>query len=279
MNKKGHIALGAAAGSAMLLTGLFVVPRTMDLDGWIPIAIYAAAVITGSLLPDIDHKTGTVSNYIQFSSRKRRMLRSLTLIGLVIGITLLLLTRWTEIDIPSAWRQSPPLWIGTGLLCLALSRLRSLVLIGAGVLLLLAYYLYNWHWIAAFAGLSLLMVPLIKHRGVIHTPEFAAALSVGVWSFAQAQPEVVTAGIYGLLIGWWAHLLGDVFGAEGIHSLFIPRFRVALRLFANGSWAERMITRSCWLISAGCLLFTQQERLLYIDGLHYPSLQHLLLLS
>lgn len=154
--------------------------------------------------------------------------------------------------------KSGPLWIGAAVLFWLLARLRSLVLIGAGALLLAGYALYDLHWIAAFAGFAFLILPLVKHRGVIHTPEFAAVLSVGMLSFSSLQAEIIQAAAIGFIIGWWAHLLGDIFGSEGIRFLVLPKLGVALHLFQNGGVAERRIASVCWSCSTliwGLLLY------------------------
>ncbi|MNW54371.1 hypothetical protein D3C74_319690 [compost metagenome] len=139
------------------------------------------------------------------------------------------------------------LWLGAAILFFLLARLRNLVLIGTGAILLVAYSFYAWHWITAFMGLAFLILPVVKHRGIIHTPEFAFILSMGLIGFSSLQPELVQMFIIGFVIGWWAHLLGDIFGSDGIHSLLIPKLRIALHLFQNGGIVERWISRVCWL--------------------------------
>lgn len=244
LNKKGHIALGTAVASIIIHTP--VVP---------PISILAASAFIGtaalgSLMPDLDHKTSTVSNVVQLSVAKRQLFRSLALICLLIGLTLLGLS-WGRL-VSEQLLQSTPLWFGTSLLLFLLSRLRTIVFIGAGSLLLMAYWLYEWHWIAAFVGIAMLVMPLVKHRGIIHSPEFAVALSIGLLSFAQLQAELLQSALFGLVIGWWAHLLGDMFGSDGIRSLLLPKIQVAMRWFANGGKAERWIARFCWILSVFC---------------------------
>lgn len=124
-----------------------------------------------------------------------------------------------------------------------------MVLTGVGALLLVGYMLYDWHWIAAFAGLSLLVVPLVSHRGVVHTPEFAILLSIGLTSFASEQNEIIRYLALGFITGWWTHLLADSLGTEGIHSQVFPKLKLALRLVKNGSRKEATIAHLCWTLS------------------------------
>lgn len=262
MNKKGHVALAVACGSGTLL--LF--PHTSGQVFTSLLTVAAAAI--GGLAPDLDHKTSTASQKIQFSARKRRSFRQLSIVLLTIGASLLLWT-WFGEEQDSGWlpalQHSYPLWLGGGLLFMALSRLRSLVLIGAGALLLLAGSLYDWHWLASFAGAAFMLLPLVKHRGVIHTPEFALALSVGVLSFVEPQGGAVLAIGLGFVIGWWAHLAGDCFGREGIHSLILPKIGIAMKLFSNGGSTERWIARVSWIVSAICWI-------VWAGGLTLPHL-------
>ncbi|WP_348622619.1 metal-dependent hydrolase [Paenibacillus polymyxa] len=246
MNKKGHVALAVAAGSAVLwaapaLTGSAV-------QGVVSSVLVVALAAIGGLAPDLDHKTSTASQMIQLSAKRRHMLQKLSLGLLLIG-ALLYIGRFMwgpPSDMVSILFKSAPLWLGAGALSWAFARLRSIVLIGAGALLLAAYNLYDWHWIAAFGGASLMILPLVKHRGIIHTPEFAAALTIGLLSLSGQHGGTVQALALGFVTGWWAHLAGDCFGREGIHSLFLPRVGIAMKLFSNGGATERWIARICW---------------------------------
>ncbi|MBJ6363671.1 metal-dependent hydrolase [Paenibacillus sp. GCM10012307] len=259
MNKKGHLSLALAAGSMAVYTS-----ASYSVSDWnhtvIALMLTACAGI-GGLAPDIDHKTSTASKTIQFSARKRKRLRAASGACLTIGLILTALWlaakfNWISWD---AWIN--PLWspyaasaaaagpflLGGGLVFLLLSRLRNLVLIAGGAGLLAAAYLNDWHWIASFAGISLLLLPLVKHRGIIHTPEFALALTIGLLSFAGQQPELAQAAITGFIIGWWTHLAGDCFGSEGIPSLIIPKLKLAMHLFSNGSATEKLVIGICTL--------------------------------
>lgn len=246
MNKAGHVALGVAAGSAMLS----FLPQTEGQLAW-PV-VYILAVAAGSLAPDLDHKTSTASNLIQLSTQNRRLAQSLGLLFLLIAAALWGLPR---LGLDSVWVRSAPLWAAGGVLSLLLAKLRSLVLLGAGALLLAAYAMYDWHWFTALAGGALLILPMVKHRGIIHTPEFAIALSVAAFSYGQ-QSEIwlVEAISMGLIVGWWAHLIGDLFGREGIASLISKKIHIALRLFDNGGAGERLVSGLCWGISTVCWL-------------------------
>ncbi|GMK47512.1 hypothetical protein PghCCS26_46420 [Paenibacillus glycanilyticus] len=250
MNKKGHVALGVAIGSAVLISPYLNLYVT-SVSSWQTVCssvLYLTAVAATSLAPDLDHKTSTASNLLQLSSSKRKSARMLGGLLLLTGLLLLLLPQ-VGYALPEGAAASAPLWIGTGILAFSLTRLRSLLLLAAGAGLLTAYLLYDWPWIAAFAGAALCLMPVIQHRGLIHTPEFAIALSAGLWTFAQGEAWWVQAICAGVVIGWWAHLVGDVFGREGIHSFLVPKVKVALRLFDNGGLVERTIARSCWIAS------------------------------
>lgn len=250
MNKKGHVALGVAIGSAALVSP-YLDPYVSSAASWQAICssvLYLAAVAAASLAPDLDHKTSTASNLLQLSSSKRKSARMFGGLLLLAGLLLLLLPK-IGYALPEKAVASAPLLLGTGILAFSLSRLRSLLLLAGGAGLLTAYMLYDWPWIAAFAGVALCLMPVIQHRGLIHTPEFALALSAGLWTFAQGEAWWVQAICAGAVIGWWAHLAGDVFGREGIHSFLLPKVKVALHLFDNGGFVERTIARSCWLAS------------------------------
>lgn len=249
MNKKGHVALAIAAGSGVLLAAPALTGNAVR--GVIPSVLVVALAAIGGLAPDLDHKTSTASQLIQLSARRRHMLQKLSAVLLVIGAVLFAgQFLWGRAGgLANDLLKSAPFWLGAGVLSWAFARLRSLVLIGAGALLLAAYNFYDWHWIAAFGGTALMILPLVKHRGIIHTPEFAAALTVGLLSLSGQHGSTVQALALGFVTGWWAHLAGDCFGREGIHSLFLPRVGIAMKLFSNGGEAERWIARVCWASS------------------------------
>ncbi|MFC4776926.1 metal-dependent hydrolase [Paenibacillus sp. GCM10023252] len=247
MNKNGHLAFGAAAGAASLY---FMPEAVLQADQLAPLVVVGMAALAG-LAPDFDHKTSTISNLIQLSTRRRRLSRTIGAILLLIGVLLLALPYVPWVPYNGELQGSAKLWLGAGLFGIALSRIRSLILVAAGVALIVAYRMYDWHWIAAFTGVTLLLTPALKHRGLIHTPEFSFALSMGILSFTELQPWYIEAGGQGLVVGWWAHLAGDLFGRDGIHSLFIPKLKLALRLFRNGSAGERTLSTLSW---AFCLI-------------------------
>ncbi|WP_171719850.1 metal-dependent hydrolase [Paenibacillus phytohabitans] len=230
MNRQGHIGLAILAGSAML----YVTP---DLS-IMPAAVLISAAGAGGLLPDLDHKTSTISNKLQFSARKRKQLKGLSILSLGMGIL------WFVLQQPMPW-----IWIAAGLIISLASRLRSLILSGLGLLLLIGHEWYSLHWLTLLAGVALLIMPFVKHRGIIHSPEFAGILSLGIVSFTATQPVLFQALGLGLLAGWWSHLAGDAVTVEGIRSVLLPRLKVALNLLRNGGAAERWIARSCWLCS------------------------------
>ncbi|MGG4145685.1 metal-dependent hydrolase [Paenibacillus algorifonticola] len=213
--------------------------------------LYLVAAAIGSLAPDLDHKTSTASNLIQLSPQYRRMAGSIGLLLLLVAGALWGLPR-LGIDMNQNWVHSAPLWAAAGGLSFLLGKLRSLVLFGGGALLLATYALYDWHWLAAFAGGALLLLPLVKHRGIIHTPEFGLALSIGIISFCHHADGLLWGAGMGFVVGWWAHLAGDLFGKEGIQFLLLPKVKVALRWFDNGGSAERWVARLCWSISFCC---------------------------
>lgn len=76
MNKKGHVAVAVLTGSAIAahLTDLRIMPD---------ILLVLAAGVAG-LLPDLDHKTSTVSNTMQFSAKTRKKLRWAS--GMAVGV-------------------------------------------------------------------------------------------------------------------------------------------------------------------------------------------------
>lgn len=245
MNKKGHIALAVTCGTLVV----FAMPSLSSTSNMVPAILLLAGAAAGGLAPDLDHKTGTVSQLIQFSAAQRRLLRTLSVILVLVGAVLMGWGKWSDgqADRSIEWLiSSAPLWIGAGILCGLGAKLRVLILSGIGVLLLLGYGIYDWHWVAAVAGCSFLILPLVKHRGIIHTPEFAALLTYGLYLFAAQQPDLLQGLLHGFIIGWWAHLLGDCFGREGIQSLIVPKLKIALKLFSNGGNTERWISRFCW---------------------------------
>lgn len=245
MNKQGHVATAILSGSATVL--LF--PQFSMQTSWLPTVLLITASAIGGLAPDLDHKTSTASQMIQFSNSKRKLLRMLSSLFLTIGMVLLLIKMMkrsmsTDLEL---WVKSYPIWIGAGILTMLLAKLRTLVLTGAGALMLYGYAIYDWHWIAIFAGISLIILPLLSHRGLIHTPEFALVLSFGLLSVSQHQAEWISCLAIGFIVGWWTHLITDCFGSEGIHSQLFPKLKVALKLFHNGGTVERLISRGCWI--------------------------------
>ncbi|WP_342436728.1 metal-dependent hydrolase [Paenibacillus sp. FSL L8-0436] len=230
MNKKGHVAVAVLTGSAIAahLTDLRIMPDLL---------LVLAAGVAG-LLPDLDHKTSTVSNTMQFSAKTRKKLRWASGMAVGVGAVLFFLHQ-----------GFPLLWIGTGLCLAVAARLRTLILSGAGLLMVGAYLHYDEHWLLLLAGLALLIMPFVKHRGLIHSPEFAVLLSAGVITFTESQTPLVYAMGLGVIAGWWSHLLADSVTAEGIHSALLPRLKVALNVIRNGGATERWVARICWAAS------------------------------
>jgi hypothetical protein len=252
MNKSGHIAFGSLLGS----TYMILTTHTEGLSGILQAAITIGAVTVGSLAPDIDHKTSTASNFISpFPVSLRRRFRFFGAMFLIIGLFLFayrlpsLTMVLGFIHLPLGLTQNSLLIAGAGILMMLLARLRSLILLGVGAWMLYAYWLHHLHWFVAFAAIALAIMPLVRHRGVIHTPEFAIVLTIGVHSLLAHDSAYIAALGLGFVIGWWAHLAGDLFGSEGIHSLFVPKFRIALQLFRNGGTAERCIGLISWVAS------------------------------
>ncbi|WP_338709259.1 metal-dependent hydrolase [Paenibacillus amylolyticus] len=245
MNKKGHLASAIAAGTGVLL----MLPSINAATSLLPSIALILGAAAGGFSPDFDHKTSTASQLIQFSAKRRARLRFLAMCFLFIGT---LIWGWAKFNVsptPEWLVHSAPLWIGAGLICSLAARLRVIVLIGLGVMLVWGYSQNDWHWVSVVAGCSFLLLPFVKHRGVIHSPEFALLLSYSLWLFSGEQGIMVQALMLGFIVGWWAHLVGDCFGREGISSLLIPKFKVALKLFHNGGQTESWISRFCWIAS------------------------------
>lgn len=246
MNKMGHLAFGTLLGSVFAIC---TTPMVHDAQAILSAEIFMGGVMIGSLTPDIDHKTSTASKLIApFSASSKRALKrfgiALALVGILLWMYRLLHQLVSVLpELPEQVLKAWPLLIGAGVLLLLLARLRDLVLLGVGAWLLYAYMTYHLHWFVAFAGAALMIVPVVKHRGIIHTPEFAFVISIGTYSLVHGLAWYWVALATGLIVGWWAHLAGDLFGSDGIHSLFAPKVNVALHLFANGGQAERWITR------------------------------------
>lgn len=229
MNRQGHVALGVAVASVILLL--------RPDDSFLVSGAYVAGAGVASLLPDLDHKTGTLSNLIQFSADKRKSLK-------IIGALLLLFGGFCWLQQEMTWSLTA--FIGGGL-ALILSRLRNVVLIGLGLLFM---YLFQTegNWLYAIFGVMFFILPFVKHRGIIHSPELAVLLTVLV-IIEPVSSSWLAAILSGGLIGWWSHLIGDMLGREGISSFILPRLNVALRLLVNGSLVERWLARSCWICS------------------------------
>ncbi|MFD3259949.1 metal-dependent hydrolase [Paenibacillus lentus] len=240
MNKQGHSALALLAGSVTSVAALTTSPMSTSLEVIGFGGVVCAASIVGGLAPDLDHKTSTASQKIQLSSRKRKLMRALSGIFLFIGFVWILLGYSI---------QAGAICIGAGIMAACLARLRTIILIASGALMLIGYAAYDWHWMALFTGIALLIMPFVKHRWIIHSPEFAIVLSQGLFIFGSQYSGLVMASCLGFMVGWWSHLFGDIFGNDGIRSLFVPKFKIALRLFDNGGAAERMISKLCQLFS------------------------------
>ncbi|MHA7962972.1 metal-dependent hydrolase [Paenibacillus sp. CAU 1782] len=235
MNKVGHVSVGWA-GAAV---GLFFLPSTLSL---VEVAAYMGAATVASLLPDLDHKTSTASNMVQLPTKYRKLANQLgwfllacSPFGLLWSITASIL-----------------LFAG-GVLAFCIARLRNLIFIAAGLAGVLAYWKFNLPWVIALVGIGFILLPTVRHRGMIHSPEFGLLLSSGLVLSAANQPFIAQAAVYGIIAGWWSHLAGDIFGREGISSLIWPKLRLALRLFRNGGSTERMISLICSMIAI-CLL-------------------------
>ncbi|ASA20268.1 metal-dependent hydrolase [Paenibacillus donghaensis] len=237
MNRQGHVGLAILAGSALL----YFTP-TMPL---IPAAALVSAAGLGGLLPDLDHKTSTVSNKIQFPARTRRQLKGLSILCFGMGVL------WFVMQQAMPW-----LWLVAGLVLTMASRLRMLILSGLGLLFIGGYEVYELHWLTLVVGVALLVMPFVKHRGIIHSPEFAGILSFGVLSVTATQPVLIQALGLGMLAGWWSHLVGDSVTVEGIRSVLLPRLKVALNILRNGGAAERWIARGCWIGSFALWVMT-----------------------
>lgn len=247
MNKKGHMALGVLAGSTIALAPL---PYP---EGWMGFASRALVIMVtaiASLLPDADHKTSTVSSKVQFSAKYRKRFRLWGSLGIIIGLLL-----WIYGGHTLQWKAMQQiefagvLVAGSGVLLTLLAHLRTIIFSFIGIGFLYAYQFYNFHWVAALLGAAFLLLPLVKHRGIIHTPEFATTLSLGLLSFSGTEAWWVQALMWGVIVGWWAHLAGDIFGSDGIHSLFAPKIGVALHWFSNGGKVESAIAKICWSTS------------------------------
>lgn len=246
MNRQGHTALALLAGSATSVAALSASPMSTTLEVIGFGGVICAASIMGGLAPDLDHKTSTASQKLQLSSGKRKLMRALSGIFLFIGCVWILLGYSIQVG---------AIWIGAGIMAGSLARLRTIILIASGALMLIGYAMYDWHWIALFTGIALFIMPFVKHRWIIHSPEFAIVLSLGLFVFGSQHPGLVMASCLGFVVGWWSHLFGDIFGSDGIRSLFVPKFKIALRLFNNGGAAERMISKLCQLVAIAIWIF------------------------
>lgn len=230
MNRSGHIATALLIGSAVS----YLLPERSPIDG---VFLLAGAAI-GGLLPDLDHKTSTLSNTAQFSAATRRRLKGATALFVLLGGLMYLC------NLGSPW------WaISAALACAVAANTRMLILSGAGVLLLAWYALHPLHWIILLVGGALLILPFVRHRGIIHSPEFAMAMSAG--GLTLTLPQQTHMLVLGLLAGWWAHLAGDALTTEGIRSLLFPRLKVALKVVRNGGTMEKSIAAMSWLLSIG----------------------------
>lgn len=246
MNKVGHVSVGWA-GAAV---GLFLLPSTLSL---VEVAAYMGAATVASLLPDLDHKTSTASNMVQLPTKYRKLANRLgwfllacSPFGLLWSIT------------------SSILLFAGGVLAFCIARLRNLIFIALGLGGILAYWQFNLHWVMALVGIGFILLPTVRHRGMIHSPEFALLLSSGLVLSTANQPLIAQAAVYGIIAGWWSHLAGDIFGREGISSLIWPKLRLALRLFRNGGSTERMISLICSVVTIGLLIgYVLQKGLIF----------------
>jgi hypothetical protein len=231
MNKVGHVSFGVAMGTV----GLYVMPA--PLHAWEVVAVIGGAALA-SLLPDLDHKTSTASNWIQLPHAYRKMAKGASL-PLLVGALL-------------AWWMGEPVAMvlaGAGALAFGLSRLRSVILLVLGMTLLFVFAQLHTHWLLAVIGGALVVMPALKHRGMIHSPEFALLLSAGLHLFTREQEPLLQAAALGVVIGWWAHLIGDAFGKEGISLLIWPKAKLALRMVENGGRVEWLVAKTCSAVS------------------------------
>ncbi|MEC0167386.1 metal-dependent hydrolase [Paenibacillus graminis] len=231
MNRSGHVATAMLCGSL----ALHFMPGVPMKDA---VALLVGASI-GGLLPDLDHKTSTLSNKVQFSASVRKRFKATSGLFGLLGVIMYL------------GNLESHLWaLLAALACAAAANTRMLILSGSGALLVSWYILQPVHWIVLLLGFALLIMPFVKHRGIIHSPEFALALSAGGLTLVLPDPTHLL--VVGLLAGWWAHLAGDALTAEGISSALFPRLKVALHLIHNGGAAEKCIAAASWLLSV-CL--------------------------
>lgn len=260
MNKMGHLSFGIALGSVYVAFG---VPQPRDLQDGVVMALTIAGTALGCLAPDLDHRSSTASRWISpFPARWRRRLRmagSFLLFAAAVLLSWGMLARAGYASPPPAsLLKSVPLLAGAGIIGWVLARLREMVLIFVGALLLAAWAIYGLHWFVPFGGVTFMILPALKHRGLIHTPEFAAPLTIGAFSLVSGSNDAVKGLATGLVIGWWSHLAGDAFGREGIRSLLLPKVRVAFRLFKNGGAGEKLLSSASWAVAGIALVWGWQ---------------------
>ena len=253
INVKGHISFGILAASVFCWYTQATIIET---------GIIVAASIPGSIILDIDHRQATANKPITpFSLRQQKALKRAAILCALVGVFLLLLNNFSTQTmqwIPEWILNSSVIWLLVAGLLWLLSRFRDMVLFIAGAGITYCYVQYGLHWFIAVLGVCMFILPILKHRGLLHTPEFVGCLVLALLTYAETLGvEILLLSALGISIGMVSHLIADSLGPEGIKSLLFPKLRLALQIVPAGSRTESIVSYASWAGSLAVIFISK----------------------
>lgn len=184
------------------------------------------AVVVGSLILDLDEPNSTLSALIAPTRFVIRVL--LVLIG---GVII-----WQGWAITGAVVTGVILTL-TGLLnlnILPIGKLQRVLLIIAG--LGLVYWSYSN--ILTALGMLYILMGVLSHRGLTHSPEGIVICLLGAWWFTKniGTPELMLP----FAVGCIAHYLADALSNHGVYATYLGQLKLSLPIINTSSLLERV---------------------------------------
>lgn len=96
---------------------------------------------------------------------------------------------------------------------------------------------------------------LTQHRGITHTLLFPALLAALAWYTYTLPIPILPTFIFGLIVGWIAHIVADLFNSVGVPALWpIVRQKIHIASFKTDNNTHQMIFIVIWEVVLICLL-------------------------
>lgn len=214
MTGKTHVGIGLAALAALapVVSLPAVVIANISALGYI-----VGVNVLGSLLPDIDHPSSTISRKI---APVDFIIRLLTI---VMGGILVYLN-YIQGGNSAIFMVTGLVLIFSGILNFKILqkvlpfRVEKIILIGAGIVLL---YKGDANWLKGL-GILYLAMGFLSHRGITHSLVGFIVVSMSVYYVAKDHGLVI---LWSFLIGYASHLVADIFSG-GIPLLFPIKRRI-----------------------------------------------------